>query len=329
MIQLLPDDDQMQIVDAVNKFAANEFPLSRLAAENDASGELARWQEVAEMGYLTLGLEEDAGGAGFSLAEEVLVFRELGRSLFSPSSIATAIAAHALAQVADHDRLCQICGGEVRAALALTNSAGELIVLEGQSADLVVVRSAEGIAIFEPSSLAEFVQGKPLDDSVSLHRAGITGSPLLSSSDEALARRTQLLASAMLVGIAEQARDMAVDYAKERVQFGKPIGSFQAIKHRCADMALHSEMAFAQLLFATVKERDCDPSAAFHTSAACLLAERAALENSAASIQIHGGIGFTAEYEAHWLLKRSRLLTSVVGGVAQQQATLLVHAFPS
>jgi alkylation response protein AidB-like acyl-CoA dehydrogenase len=122
---------------------------------------------------------------------------------------------------------------------------------------------------------------------------------------------------------------MAVAYAKERVQFGKPIGSFQAIKHRCADMAMASEMAWAQLLHATIAQRDGTPGAAYQVKAACLLAGRSAVENSSGSIQVHGGIGFTAEMDAHRFVKRARVLEQLGGDPTEQRAALLAEPFPA
>jgi alkylation response protein AidB-like acyl-CoA dehydrogenase len=131
----------------------------------------------------------------------------------------------------------------------------------------------------------------------------------------ALHRQAQLLVAAQLLGMAEASRDMAVDYAQVRMQFGQPIGAFQAVKHRCANMAIGAEALRAQLVLAAIAERDGWPDAAFQVDACRLLAARCALANAGANIQMHGGIGFTAECDAHLFLLRAHLLEHLGGPV--------------
>ena len=117
----------------------------------------------------------------------------------------------------------------------------------------------------------------------------------------------------MLVGIAEAARDQAAAYAVERMQFGKPIGVFQAVKHRCADMAVRCEAGWSQTCYAALALRDGERDAAFQVSVAKHLAGEAAEENAAANVQIHGGYGYTTEYDAHVLVKRAQVLRALAG----------------
>ena len=119
------------------------------------------------------------------------------------------------------------------------------------------------------------------------------------------------------------ARDMAVTYAKDRKQFGQPIGSFQAIKHICADMAVRCEESASQLFYAALSLRDGTADAAVEIPAAAFIAARAALENAAAGIQVHGGIGMTAELDAHWFLKRAHVLDQAMGNSRRQLDRLL------
>ncbi|WP_162986884.1 acyl-CoA dehydrogenase family protein [Sphingomonas paeninsulae] len=329
MLQLLPDDDQLQIVDAVQRYVRDEFPVSRLRLENEKRRELPRWAEIAELGYLTIALTEALGGAGFSMAEEVLVFREFGRALISPVAVATTVTAHVLAAGERQDQIvAAIAAGTTRAAPAVCTSDGSLLVIDGDRANLVVLRDEQGLSIFERQALRPKGQARSLDDSVGLERAEIVGKPLMVGT-AADTRHYQLLIAAMQVGLGEQARDMAVAYGKERIQFGKPIGSFQAIKHRCADMAVASEMAYAQLLFATIAERDGAPGSPFQVHAACLLAGRSAAENSTGAIQVHGGIGFTSEFDSHRFVKRARVLDQLGGDATVHRTALLTASFPA
>jgi alkylation response protein AidB-like acyl-CoA dehydrogenase len=129
----------------------------------------------------------------------------------------------------------------------------------------------------------------------------------------------------MLVGIAEATRDMATAYAKTREQFGKPIGVNQAIKHRCADMAVAADAAVNQLLFAALSVQEERPDADFQVAAARVVADQAALTNARHNVQVHGGMGFTAECDAHLYVKRAHLLGRTFGGLRGAQADLLAQ----
>jgi alkylation response protein AidB-like acyl-CoA dehydrogenase len=128
--------------------------------------------------------------------------------------------------------------------------------------------------------------------------------------------------------MAEATRDMAVEYAKTRQQFGKAIGSFQAIKHLCADMAIRAEAAVCQVIFAALVESERRAGARFHSVAARLVAVEAALQNAAQNIQVHGAIGFTAEAEAHLFIKRAHVLEQLWGNTRQQRRQMLAVEMP-
>jgi alkylation response protein AidB-like acyl-CoA dehydrogenase len=116
------------------------------------------------------------------------------------------------------------------------------------------------------------------------------------------------LASAVLVGISQAVTELAVEHAKNRVQFGRPIGVNQAIKHACVDMAVSTEAALQQTLFGAISLRSGRTDAEFQVLAAKVVAGRAAIDNAAHCIQIHGGMGYTDEHNAHLYLKRAHVL---------------------
>jgi alkylation response protein AidB-like acyl-CoA dehydrogenase len=150
--------------------------------------------------------------------------------------------------------------------------------------------------------------------------------PGASDSTGATSRWATTLIAAQLAGIAEATCAMSVDYAKERQQFGQPIGSFQAVKHRCADMAARAEAAITQTRWAALTVDDSAQStgsAAFEVESARVMATRAAVANAEVNIQNHGGIGFTWEHPAHRFVTRARLLELSGGSLADHQAALL------
>jgi alkylation response protein AidB-like acyl-CoA dehydrogenase len=133
-----------------------------------------------------------------------------------------------------------------------------------------------------------------------------------------------LLVSAQLLGVATAARDLAVAYAKVRTQFGRPIGGFQAVKHHCANMAVAVEKLSALLDMAAIAVRDGCDDAAFQTAALARLVPRIALANARLCIQIHGGIGFSAEASPQLYLKHAHLLRHLLTGgrILDHDATL-------
>ena len=137
-----------------------------------------------------------------------------------------------------------------------------------------------------------------------------------------------MLVAAVLVGVAEAARDDAVSYVKDRFQFGKPIGVFQAVKHPCADMAVACEAAWFQTTMAAIAMRDGLPDASFQAAAAKAVATRSAIRGAESDVQIHGGYGFTAEYDPHLFVKRAHVLDRLAGDTSRQLADVLAGSPP-
>jgi alkylation response protein AidB-like acyl-CoA dehydrogenase len=127
--------------------------------------------------------------------------------------------------------------------------------------------------------------------------------------------RLRLIDAAALAGISQAALDMSVAYAGTRAQFGRPIGSFQAVKHHCANMVSAARRARDQTCFAAVAIDEGRDDAALQVECALFVAGSAALENAGKNIQIHGGMGFSDEADPHLLLKRAQLLIAIAGGL--------------
>jgi alkylation response protein AidB-like acyl-CoA dehydrogenase len=300
-VDLLPSADQLDMVETVGEFLAGNPAGERL------------WAGAAELGVFSLGLPEEAGGAGCPVVEEALVFRSLGRHLAPTGLLASLLAARIAHAMGDKELRDELASGARRAALALPGV--DVIDLPGAS-HLVTWEAAlvpvEGLAAGEPLD--------SLDPSSTLTRIGAL--PAAEPVAE-VASLGALLTAAMLVGISEAARDSGVEYAKQRVQFGRPIGTNQAIKHPCADMAVDSEAAASLLFFAALALREGREDAEFQVAAAKRIATTAALANARTTMQIHGGMGFTWEQGAHLLLTRAHLLDQAFGDVRRQQRTLL------
>lgn len=316
---LLPTAEQTQLLDAVTGFLTREMPLDRFRSP-DRKLEEDNWSSLAGLGCFGLSVAEADGGVGYTVVEESLIHGAFGRSLLGPSALATSLAVHLASTNGNGDLAAAFIDGSARAAAARQREKGGIQLFDGEMASHVVVFSRGRLALHAKADFTEFVQAECLDDSVVLHRAGLApGAAALAADEGRLHRLAMLLASAYLAGIAEAVRDMAVGYAKIRNQFGKPIGSFQAIKHFAADMATAAESATALTHFAALAMRNAWGDEAAQVSAAKLVAARAAVTGAARNIQIHGGIGFTAECDAHRFLKRAHLMDRLSDGRAWHQ----------
>jgi alkylation response protein AidB-like acyl-CoA dehydrogenase len=337
VIDLIPDAGQQAVADSVVAFLKGRLPVERHIPRmrQNHPHEHEMWPEIAGIGCFGLSIPEEDGGVGLSLAEEALAFREYGRHLVSPSILATVLAAQLAHASGGHEAGARLVDGTRRAALAIGlpgatlqagRADGEYQLFDARESDMVLAWTLDGLALFEPSSFAAAEDVRCTDDSVALKVAMLADAKPVHWSpgqDAPLALNALVLVSALLTGIAEAERDMAVLHATTRKQFGQLIGGFQAIKHRCADMALRAEAAWSQTVYAALSVRAGAPDAAFQAATAKLIATRAALEGGADNIQTHGGMGFTAEIAAHLYLKRAHLLNQVGGNVRHQQSRLL------
>ncbi len=342
MINLVPTAEQQQVIDSVTDFLKNKLPVERLRDRKIAPGAAERreWQQMAGLGWFGFGLPEELGGIGFSLAEEALAFREFGRNLVSPSVLAATLGAQVAARAGQRELADAILSGAERPALGISTGAagefalsaksadGELHLVDATDVNLVLVWNDAGAALLRRADLKNIVAVEPMDLSTTLERGtakGVAPVAFVAATTEPLPLRANVLVSAIMVGMAEAARDLAAEYAKIREQFGKPIGSFQAVAHQCADMAVRAEAAWVQTKFAALAARDRRSDAVFQASAASLLSSEAAFRNATMSIRVHGGIGYTADCPVHHYLKRALLLRRAVGGAQVQGARLLAE----
>jgi alkylation response protein AidB-like acyl-CoA dehydrogenase len=317
MIDLTLTDEQRQIVESAAGLLAAESPVSRLRPSGRA---VDIHPLLADWGWFGAGLPDAEGGMGLSLAEETLLYLEAGRHLLSPSVLATTLAAR-LAVGAARAALLE---GAQRAAFVLPLAGGEAYAFDAAGAAWLVGFGEAEIWL----GPAEAHRGAPvrgLDETVAIARGPLDTAARIAAAplDHAM-----LLIAAMLAGSAQASCELAVEYAKVRQQFGQPIGAFQAVKHMCADMGVRAYAAEAQVKVAAAAACDDPASAGFQIRAAAHTALRAARDNAADAIQVHGGIGFTAECDVHFHLKRAHLLGRLMGGPQALGRDLLAAASP-
>lgn len=343
MVDLVMSSEQRQIVESVADFLAEKLPVERLRPHSTVGrAEADVVPEIAAMGWLMAGLDEAHGGLGMSATEEALIFREFGRHLLGPCALAAVLGVR-LAAAAGAGELCQqIAEGAVNVALANPvgpvsigqHVSGPFHIFDGATADLLLMIGEHGEA-------ALVNRGRAVEATeITTRRSAVDGLVLESIQCDAVPTaayvaagsdlyvRLSLLTASMLSGVCEATRDLATEYAKLRVQFGRPIGSFQAIKHKCSDMALRADAASNLVNFAAVSLAAGHDDAAYLCTAAKLLTARYALLSAKETIQVHGGIGFTVECNAHHFLKRAHLYDLIGGGSSRQQQRLLTDALP-
>lgn len=301
-------EDQRQILASAEAMLEAHYPLSR--RRNGTPDDLG---ELAAFGLLGLALPDAEGEAGYSVVEEALLHVLLGRHLVSPGALAAALAARLADRAGNRELADRLSAGEVGICAAIPSDETVLLLERGE-ADHALLFAGRELALLDLTGTSA-KQVEALGHGVPLQRIAKTGgSEIARSAEPELLDVADLLISAQLLGVAEAARDLAVEYAKVRQQFGQPIGGFQAIKHHCANMAVGAEMVSAQLDMAAMAVRDGRADASFQVAALRHLAQDTAFFNARTSIQVHGGIGFSAEADVHHYLKQAHLLSRLGGG---------------
>ena len=323
----------------------------RAAMESEAGHDRALWKRIgAELGWTAVAIPEAYGGLGLSWVEVVALQEVLGEALFCGPYFATVcLSATAIEAAGSEEQKLRLLGsiaGEGAmatlvhgAGVGLRREGAEYVlhgcvrpVVDGHCADLLVVVARES-AVAEPSLFVvpahaaglACVQLPTMDRTRRLAElrfdaVRVPGSARLGAEGgggPALERALALGAIALAaeqVGVAQRSLDLAVAYAKERIQFGRPIGSFQAIKHKCADMLVKLEAARSAAYWAgCVASEPEAPQLALAASAAKAAASDAAFFCAGNALQIFGGVGFTAEYDVQLYFKRARASAALLG----------------
>jgi alkylation response protein AidB-like acyl-CoA dehydrogenase len=326
-MNLDPSDDQSAIAAAASDFLANELPQSRrrelAEVENGPAIDDATWARCAGMGWLGLGLPEAVGGVGLGAPEEAILFREFGRHLTPGPFLASVLGAHVAVAAGAADLAQQVNAGDVRVGLI----AGGLgvagnhkhLIVDGRQGDLALTLTGDGATMAAIENL-HTVPG--IDPGARFGRC-LLGPVIAEARGGRYLDRARVLLAAQQLGIVEAVRDLSADYARTRTQFGTPIGAFQAVKHRCADMAVAAYSTIGEVFQAALLVEAAAPDAAFHAANAYVLATMAATSSTTDTIQNLGGIGFTWEHQAHLFVKRAFLLERLIGPQRETYAAIL------
>jgi len=326
------NEEQQMLQESARRFFADHHPLARARRALPWSDPQQQrlWADMAGMGFMALLLPEGDDGLGLSLTEASLVAEEAGRQLVNLPWAASAVLLALWLKAAPRPAPA-VLQSAVQAAL--TGERALHCVAEtdawwdhaGQCSDIVVVRGWHDatvplqIALVDASALPCAEALDPTLRQCAAPQQALQWHTLeISAEARAHARLAhRLMLAAELVGAAQAALDMAAAYAKERVQFGKPIGSYQAIKHQLANAWMGVDNARLSVLYATAALDGSLPDARFACAVAEFTAIEGALQSTRTALQVHGGMGFTWEHDVHLYLKRAQHLAARLGGASR------------
>ncbi|HSI81453.1 MAG TPA: acyl-CoA dehydrogenase family protein [Solirubrobacterales bacterium] len=316
-------DDQEAIKDTAREFLAARFPSEKvreLAAAESPYDE-AIWREMCELGWPGIAVAEDHGGQGLGVVELAILLEELGRALAPAPLIANACAGLLIERAGSDEQrsrwLPGIASGRKRGAAALTPDP-EPIVGAASGAAILVLNAGDGARLVEAEA-ARLERLDLIDTTRAYFRVAAEGGDPLPGAVAPAVDAATVAFAAELVGIAQRALEMALAYASEREQFGRPIGAYQAVSHRCVGILYDTEEARSLTYYAAWcadAELESLPLAASMAKARASDAARAATN---AALQVLGGIGFTWEHDLHFLLKRAEVSARMLGTAAEHR----------
>jgi alkylation response protein AidB-like acyl-CoA dehydrogenase len=317
-------DDQVALRDAACELLDGHADPPRVRAHvtSGAPYDAALWKAMVGQGWLGVEVPEADGGLGLGFVEAAVLMEEVGRHVAPAPFHQTLLALGATAGLAVSERLL---GGAVGTA-AWNPGREAALVPYAPIADVAVIGSADRVVIHDLTTGERPVAEPAMDATrcVGWIRADRPGGTEIGGPDEAAALldRGATATSAESLGAAARALEMSVEHARQRVQFGKPIGTFQAVKHRCADMLVDVEGMRSTTYHAAWSVAAGDPDTAVAASTAKVWCAEAARRTMASALQVHGGIGFTWEHDLHLFLKRAQLDQVTFGDAAAHRERL-------
>lgn len=334
-------DDHRELAGVARAFLTSQKArwAARSLLDTPDEGRPGFWQDLVELGWLGLHIDEEHGGSGYGLPELVVVIEELGRAVAPGPFVPTAIASAVIAKVGTAEQKSRLLpglidgtvtagiglDGQVRlkdgladgeAGIALGAGLADLLLIAADDDVLLLERGRDGVSVDVPGNFDPTRRS----GRVRLHNVSVTAADVLSGARASALARARTLLAAEAVGGASDCVDAAVAYAKVRQQFGRTIATFQAVKHHCANMLVAAESAVAAVWDASraASEDSSEDEAQFRLAAAvaAALAFPAYARNAELNIQVHGGIGFTWEHDAHLHLRRALVTAALFGGDA-------------
>ena len=318
------NDEQRSIREAANGLLQQRSPVGRIAEAVEAGADdEALWQEMTELGWAGIALPEELDGQGLAMVELCLLLEEQGATLSRTPLLPSACAGRLLLHGGDDAQrqrwLPKLAAGQTRGGFGRLGD-GNALVAGAAGADLVTLAS-------ERTGLLLEVGQEPLEASETidpLRSYGHTApcGQILGCDVPRGIQEAAICGAAELLGVARFCLETTVEYVKDRRQFGVPVGSFQAIGHKCAEMLYGVESARAAVYYAAWAADAAPEQLPEAASIAKYVASGGAVAVAGAAIQAHGGVGFTWEANLHWWFKRAQVDAQLLGGPAYHRARI-------
>jgi alkylation response protein AidB-like acyl-CoA dehydrogenase len=315
-------DDQQAIKRTAKDMLAERFKLERVRELAEA-GEYHddAWKEMCELGWAGIFIDEEHGGQGLGLVELVILCEELGYALAPVPFLSNAAAGLAIRAGGSDDQkqkwLPGIASGEARGALGIVRNGEAKLVPDAVGADVIVLYGSDGAQLVEAAN-ADLEPLDVIDTTRTYASVRSDGGDSLSAENDAWDRFATAIA-AELTGVAQRTMEMAVEYARDRKQFDRPIGAYQAVSHRCAQMLLETEGARSTSYYAAWCGDSEPESLPLAASMAKAYASDAGWRVTASALQVLGGIGFTWEHDLHFFLKRAKVDGVLYGSASEHR----------
>jgi alkylation response protein AidB-like acyl-CoA dehydrogenase len=346
------NDEQQQIKETAKEFLAARYKSERIREllDTELGFEESDWKEMVELGWAGLALPEEHGGQGLGIVELAAVFEEMGYALAPGPLLSNTVVGLALATNGSDEQkseyLAPLAAGEKRGTPALIDAGSpatvgefemqaasadggvrldgeKILVMDAEAADFLLVATSDGKRhlVDSDQSGISIEREDSIDPTRRLYSVRFDGVEVaaertLPAEGEdyfPVFHRVCVAISAELTGIAQRTLEMGVDYAKERQQFGRPIGAYQAVSHRCAQMLLETEGARSATYYAAWAADASPEDLPMAASMAKAYASDAGWRVPDESLQVHGGIGFTWEHDLHLFLKRAKVDAAMFG----------------
>ena len=314
-------DDQRTIASTARELLAARSPFERVrSVAGEGRYDDALWRELCELGWPGIAIAERYGGQGLGAVELAVLLEELGYAVAAVPLLGSVLAASAIEHAGDSEQRARWLPG--LASGELTGAFGGVrdLIADAPGASVIVLVEAGAPRVVARGD-AELEPVDAIDPTRRYARVGGDGAALTGNVEAALGRAGAAVA-AELVGVCRRALDMTVAYVSERRQFGVPVGSFQAVAHRCARMLLLTEGVRSAAYFAAWAADAAPERLPEAAGLACAAAGEAGVEVTGSAIQAHGGIGFTWEADVHWLFKRAQLDAAMLGGASGHRMRL-------
>jgi alkylation response protein AidB-like acyl-CoA dehydrogenase len=307
-------EDQHEIKRTARDLLAQRSTIEKVrSAAESKSYESSLWGELVELGWPGIAVAEEHGGQGLGSVELTILCEELGYALAASPFLATVMAAAAIQEAGTDEQksrwLPALASGDATGALGEASG----LVADAEAAAVIVLVGEDGTVRVLPREQADVTPVDAIDPTRRFARVAGDGEGLGGDTDAAL-DRARIAISAELVGVSQRALEMTLAYVKERKQFETPVGAYQAVSHKCAQMLKDTEGARSATYYASWAA-DAEPERlAEAASLAKAAASNGARDVTSAAIQAHGGIGFTWEADVHWLYKRAQVDAALLGG---------------